>query len=125
MGCQTDQQAANYTQPPNAVPIILANKNRLWKDPESIRDAGIGPVERPMIGGYWHVCVRANAKNSFGGYTGQQDMLIGLYDDGREPFVVSGNAPGVAACQKGFEPFPELEGGYRPPPTAKQAKPKA
>ena len=117
-GGQTDQLAAADIPPPDARALILAHKGRLWKDPDSIKSASLASPRR-HLGFMWHVCVRANAKNAFGGYTGEKDMLIGLYDDGRLPDVVMSDADGY--CNYPHEPFPELEGGYRAPP----AKPKA
>lgn len=105
-GCQTDQQAAAPVPAPDARAAVVAAKAQLWKDPDSIRGASITAPRRHM-GFMWHVCVRANAKNSFGGYTGERDMLIGLYDDGKPPSVIMGNAAGY--CDYPHEPFPELE----------------
>ena len=50
-----------------------------WKDPASIREAEIAaPVEEIVPAEYrsqfaprWVVCLRLNAKNSYGGYTGR------------------------------------------------------
>lgn len=110
--CQTDQAAAPDRPPPDAKAAVLANKGLLWKDPESIKTASIAAPRRHM-GFMWHVCVRANAKNAFGGYTGEKDMLVGMYDDGQPPKVIMADAVGY--CDYPHEPFPELEGGYKPP----------
>lgn len=116
--CQTEQQAAaNDAPPPDAKSAILSSKGTLWKDPDSIKNASITAPRRHM-GFMWHVCVKANAKNGFGGYTGEKDMLIGLYDDGKPPAVLMSDATGY--CAYPHEPFPELEGGHKPPP-AKRA----
>jgi len=115
-GCQTDQQTATAVQPPDAKATILAARGSLWKDPDSIKGASITAPRRHM-NMMWHVCVRTNAKNSFGGYTGEKDMLIGLYDDAQPPSILM--ADGAGYCDFPHEPFPELEGG-RP-----AAKPKA
>lgn len=122
-GCQTDQTAAVASRPapPDARAAVLAARHILWKDPDSIKNASITAARRHdpgLIAGMWHVCVRLNAKNAFGGYTGERENLIGLYDDGTPPAILNGNAP-QAYCDMPHEPFPELEGGYRP------AKPKA
>jgi len=119
-GCQTDQQAAPSAQPPDARAAIVAAKGLLYKDPDSIKGASITAPRRHM-GFMWHVCVRANAKNAFGGYTGERDMLIGLYDDGKPPSVIMANGAGY--CDFPHEPFHELDGGYQPPKQA--GKPKA
>lgn len=112
-GCQTDQQVAADIPPPNARAAILAAKGQLWKDPDSIKAASITAPRRHM-NFMWHVCVRANARNSFGGYTGEQNMLIGLYDDGKPPSPLMSPVH-ESYCPGPFEPFPELDGGYKPP----------
>jgi hypothetical protein len=116
-GCQTDSASIPDRPPPDAKAAILAAKGSLWKDPDSIKSASITAPRRHTAGGLippmWHVCLRANAKNSFGGYTGEKDMLIGMYDDGKPPSVVMADAAGY--CDSPHEPFPELEGGYKPP----------
>jgi hypothetical protein len=118
VGCQTDQQqTATIPQAPDAKAAILQAKGLLWKDPDSIKNASVTAPRRHM-GMMWHVCVRANARNSFGGYTGEKDMLIGLYDDGRAPAALMADATGY--CEFPHEPFPELDGGGKP-----AARPKA
>lgn len=114
--CQTDQQAGVSAPPPDARAAVLAAKGLLYKDPASIKGASITAPRRHM-GFMWHVCVRANAKNAFGGYTGEKDMLIGLYDDGKPPSVIM--ADGAGYCDFPHDPFPELDGGYSPPKPAK------
>lgn len=119
-GCLTGKTAEEAQMPlPDYKGLILSNKNRLWKDADSIKTASVAVPRRstgvlPM----WHVCVRANAKNSFGGYTGEKSMLIGIFDDNRPPEVVMAEATGY--CNLPHEPFPELEGGYK----ASTSKPK-
>lgn len=125
-GCLTGKTAEEAGMPlPDYKGQILANKNRLWKDADSIKNASIAiPRRSTGVLPMWHVCVRANAKNSFGGYTGEKVMLIGIFDDNRPPEVVFAEAPGY--CDFAFEPFPELEGGYQPPkppsPSTKKSK---
>lgn len=109
--CQTDQPQAVAAIPPDHKGAIVAAKGLLWKDPDSIKAASITAPRRHM-NMMWHVCVRANARNSFGGYTGEKDMLIGLYDDARPPSVLMADAAGY--CDFPHEPFPEIEAGYQP-----------
>lgn len=116
-GCQTDQPQPASVIPPDHKAAIIAAKGQLWKDPDSIKSASITSPRRHM-GMMWHVCVRSNAKNSFGGYAGEKDMLIGLYDDGRQPSVLMTDAGGY--CEYPHEPFPEIEAGYRPPTAARK-----
>lgn len=105
------------TPPPNAKAIILANMGRLYKDPDSLRNVSITEPKRHNAVAYqmWHVCVRANSKNSFGAYTGEKDTLIGIYDDDRPPEVL-GEAGLVQAASCDLlphAPFPEFEGKQR------------
>lgn len=106
--CQTDQAALEPAAiaPPDHKAIIVANKSRLWKDPSSIMKGATITAPRRHMGFMWHVCVRSNAKNAFGGYAGEKDMLIGLYDDGKPPAVLMADATGY--CNYPHEPFPEL-----------------
>lgn len=112
--CQSDQQAtaAAAPSPPDAKAMILHSKAMLWKDPDSIKSASI-TAPRRHLNFMWHVCVKANARNGFGAYAGEKDMLIGLYDDGKLPAVLMSDGTGY--CDYPHEPFPELEGGYKPP----------
>ena len=111
-GCQTDAQTTTSAEaPPDAKAIILSNKGKLWKDPDSIKNASISAPQLSM--GIWHVCVCLNAKNSHGGYSGETTGLIYIYTDGRPPWPVGDDAP---YCNNfPLKPFPELEGGYKPP----------
>jgi hypothetical protein len=102
---------------PDAKAIILANKARLWKDADSIKNASIAAPMR-HLGFAWHVCVRMNAKNSFGGYAGENDSIVAIYDGGGPPEVVVENAP-LRCDPLPHTPFPELEGGYKPAVQAK------
>jgi hypothetical protein len=115
--CNTTSESESVS-PPDAKAAVLAHKNKLWKDPDSIKGAAIAAPTRHM-GFMWHVCVRANARGGFGGYTGEKDALIGLYDDGRPPEALLSDAAG-ACYQKVYAPFPELDGGYKPPSQAKR-----
>jgi hypothetical protein len=113
-GCLTGQTAEEAKLPlPDYRGLILSNKARLWKDADSIKNASIAVPRRSTgVMPMWHACVRTNAKNSFGGYTGEKSMLIGIFDDDRPPEVVMADAAGY--CDFPHEPFPELNGDYRP-----------
>jgi hypothetical protein len=115
-GCNTTSESETVsTLPPDAKAIILAHKGRLWKDPDSIKGASIAAPIRHM-NMMWHVCVRANARGGFGGYTGEKESLIGIYDDGRPPEGLMADA-GSHCERQNHVPFPELDGGYKPAPT--------
>jgi hypothetical protein len=65
---------------------ILEGIRNTLHDPYSIRDAEISGVmtHKDAFGGVSiMVCVRANAKNRYGAYTGKQTYLIHLNNQGR------------------------------------------
>mgnify|MGYP000863016744 CR=1 FL=1 len=93
--------------PPDIRPAIVAHKSSLWKDPDSVRDAAIGPVTRGIFG--WKACLRANAKNSFGGFTGLKSVIVQTYDNGSPPVIL--DATIYDACGSvPYTPFPEVNG---------------
>lgn len=63
---------------------VAADLRSTLKDPASVRGAFISqPFVRQMgAGERWVVCIRLNAKNGFGGYSGQADELA-VFADGR------------------------------------------
>lgn len=109
-GCQTDGNLAGQSGPPaNYKQTILDNKNRLWKDPDSIKNASIAaPIPNGILP-IWYVCVRLNAKNSYGGWAGEQDTAFMFRDDGTIEALPAG--PSAMWCEnKPHEPFPQLNG---------------
>ena len=119
-GCST--AGAPPGEPPDAKAVILANKGRIWKDPDSIKNASIATSLRwHGMGSLWFACVELNAKNSFGGYTGLKRSVVLIYASGATP-EVRDTVIGDDCADRPHVPFPELEGGYRPPPAAKQLK---
>jgi hypothetical protein len=69
--------SATEVQPANPRAEIAAYLRATLKDPTSVRDPMIGEPQNTWMGvGYrYTVCVRFNAKNSYGGYTGPQNHL--------------------------------------------------
>jgi hypothetical protein len=103
--------------PPDVKAIILANKHSLWKDADSIKNASIqaphrGPSQYGMPS--WQVCLRSNARNSFGGYAGEKIAIIAIPDNGSGPELVGepGNPLAIQmyCSDQPFVPFPELNG---------------
>lgn len=95
----------------DASKAVRSDRNRLWKDPESIRDARISAPHacpyRPA--GSVCVCIEANARNAMGGYTGLTKTRI--YFEGRKIIDAVGPLGTAAPDQCGtFLPFPELNG---------------
>jgi hypothetical protein len=51
--------------------VLTANREKMWKDPHSVRSAKIGDAYECLIeDGSTCFCVEANARNSYGGLTG-------------------------------------------------------
>lgn len=85
--------------------VIAANNKRLWKDPESIRDASISQPYQCPLGGTC-VCVEVNARNGFGGRGGLTKHVIRIASGHAEAL---GEAGAYAKC--GYStPFPEING---------------
>ena len=80
------------------------------KDPDSVRDASISPPAPGFVGllnggNATVVCVRLNAKNSFGGYTGVKSTAL-IFRAGQ---VVGMLSDRPLACQnRPYQPFPEV-----------------
>jgi hypothetical protein len=103
------------TSPPaNYRSLALSYARQSYVDPYSIRDASIS---QPLQVGYgltgqqmvWVVCIRANARNRMGGYTGIQETVVAFSGNSVDASR-SGGAGGGTACRGAvYEPFPELE----------------
>src|SRR4051794_23525830 len=81
----------------NAKRAILANKSRMFKDPDSIRDASIGAVAACPSGNGDCVCVELNARNSTGGMAGLQTVGIRINGSAAEAF---GQMADTSKCGK-------------------------
>lgn len=71
------QAAGPY--PTNYRELVRTEIRRSFKDPYSVRDATISAPQAGsnfLIGSGWFVCLRANAKNSFGAYIGQKYAIF-------------------------------------------------
>lgn len=124
-GCNTSGTYSGATTvdtagpPPTDYRIKIANYvKKNFKDPYTIRDAEIGaPMVKagwflPDAGPAWSVCIKANAKNSYGAYVGQKETIIrfksGEVDSSDEGTKYGTH--GLCADVK-YEPFPEIEEG--------------
>ncbi|UPK16099.1 hypothetical protein [Bradyrhizobium sp. 131] len=88
---------------------ILANKSRMFKDPDSIRDASIGAVAACPSGNGDCVCIELNARNSMGGMSGLQTVGVRINGLAAEAF---GQMADTSECGK-MVPFPALNGRGR------------
>jgi hypothetical protein len=109
--CQTSeevQESFDQARPtPQAVKSAIVNDARdFLADPYSIRDAEISYMQLNARNGIQWVCVKANAKNAMGGYSGRQSIEVWVRN-GR----LVGNVPNSPACRHSslrWQPFPEL-----------------
>jgi hypothetical protein len=116
MGFGSEAKAFEFRAPPESANIepknyraeILAGLRVALKDPGSVRDAAISqPALKWMgAGNRYVVCIRMNAKNSYGGYTGLTET-IGIFLNGKLHGL---EAPEIGQCRGvTYQPFPELE----------------
>ncbi|MDX8521127.1 hypothetical protein [Mesorhizobium dulcispinae] len=111
-GCVTQEQVDKVvaTQRPATTAeksAIVSAARDYFVDPYSVRDAEISNVVRLNDQGLEAVCVKANAKNRMGGYTGRQATSVRLLNG--KPVGTLENAPACYLPQMRFERFPELE----------------
>lgn len=106
--CVTAAPVASPIGPMEVRRILLEQKPRIFKDPDSVRDAEIGQI-MPGPFGSTIVCVRLNARNAFGGYTGLTESTVQI---GANRQVVNvQRATWSSGCnQYLYRPFPELNG---------------
>ena len=101
--------------PPNYRALIRAAVRDKFFDPYSIRDAAISqPIQgATLVGSHQTICIRANAKNRLGGYTGRRSTAF-VFRQGQ--LVGTDNRYAEGTCRDAqYAPFPEIEQGYRPP----------
>lgn len=98
--------AASVPPSPTLKAKIVRDARTFLADPYSVRDAGISNVAT-FNNGSQGVCVRANAKNKMGGYTGRKNLAVIIRNG-----VLVGNIPNHRLCARPDVPwndFPELE----------------
>lgn len=118
-GCQSASQQVSEEPPPaNYRQVAAEYMRKTLFDPWSARDAQIAAPVKSAYGPSlnsdglytpWVVCVRMNAKNRFGAYTGltatalaiKGTEVVNSWDKSVETHFLCGRSP--------YEPFPELE----------------
>jgi hypothetical protein len=89
---------------------IISEAKSSYFDPYSIRSAERTdpiPTQHAMLGHFWVVCIRSNAKNRMGGYVGLKTEAYGF----RQSKVVEKSEQPEMYCNgQSYVPFPELEG---------------
>ncbi|MPR61241.1 hypothetical protein D7027_05325 [Ochrobactrum intermedium] len=110
-GCQTqsaDDMLASQRPPTSAIKAAIVKDARDYLiDPYSVRDAEISSVMDLAGGKMQAVCVKANAKNALGGYTGRQTISVRLV--GSRPVSTNPQATICAMPLLRWYPFRELE----------------
>jgi hypothetical protein len=87
--------------------LLLANRSRLWKDPDSVREAKISDPYICPTGRGTCFCIEANARNSFGGMSGLK--LHGVKFSAPDQFEPIGELGPYIKCGP-LAPFPEMNG---------------
>lgn len=107
-GCLTVPERLAQQRPATAAEkaSIVAGARDVMKDPYSIRDAEISQFVPATSGPDGNICVRANAKNGFGAYTGRTNWLIAV-SGGKAVNAWEGHAH-CAHPQIKWQPFPEI-----------------
>lgn len=123
-GCQTDGGgtvaavgAPAAAPPANYRHLAAEHVKSSFKDPYTIRDAEIAapkPGSGPSLNadGFttpWVVCIRANAKNSMGAYTGRKFTAIAMSSDKVVNAWDGPDAAGYLCADAAYQPFPEIE----------------
>lgn len=111
-GCQTPQEmqtAINEATPASASvkAAIVKDARDYLVDPYSVRDAEISYMQFNKHSRLHWLCVKANAKNRMGGYSGRQAVEVWIRKG-----QLAGNLPNGPACNNPslkWQGFPELE----------------
>lgn len=106
-GCMTGQEQLDSQKPVTSTVrknIAEAARTAL-KDPYSVRDAEISHIMGK--GPNTYVCVMANTKNGFGGYTGRTGYTVFMNND--RPINVTTNSAWCTNPSIKYERFYELE----------------
>jgi hypothetical protein len=112
-GCVTQQDVdrvmASQRPPTASIKAAIVRDARDYLiDPYSVRDAEISSVmDATPDGKLQFVCVKANAKNRMGGYTGRTTISVRLV--GSNPVSTNPNATACAMPLLRWYPFKELE----------------
>ena len=111
-GCQstsvTEMWASARPATDNEKSAIIDGMRDALHDPYSVRDVEISEVITATLGGIVHqVCVRGNAKNAYGGYTGRETYLLYMNNAAQVTHVKQGPAMNTVCPRLKFSPFPE------------------
>lgn len=100
--------AANAEPAPGNVQSKVANYIRqTFKDPSSMTDTSLSApyvLKSRTWNGQWAVCLRTNAKNSYGGYVGLRDYIF-IFKGGEIVDTMGGAWVNSELCQSEPKPF--------------------
>lgn len=103
-----DKLMASQEPPSPAIRKAIVNAARDYlADPYSIRDVEISSVMTTPNPGLQAVCVKFNAKNAVGGYTGRTATAVQLQNG--QPIGANQGAPGCSEPRLKYYPFPESD----------------
>ena len=107
-GCQTAGERFAQQRPATSAEkaAIVEGARNVMRDPYSIRDAEISNYVPDVTGKAGNICVVANAKNAFGGYTGRKGWLVAMVN-GKAVNAWEGH-PMCGLAQMRYQPFPEI-----------------
>ncbi len=123
-GCQTDgagqspASASAGPPPANFRQLAVEHVKTTFKDPYTIRDAEIATAPKRAMGpslnsdGFttpWVICIRANAKNAMGAYTGRKFTAIAMNSEKVVNAWEAPEATGYLCSGEAYQPFPEIE----------------
>ncbi len=105
---QLDKLIATQEPPSAAVRKAIVNAARdHLADPYSIRDVEISSMVTDSAMGLQVVCVKFNAKNQVGGYTGRKAVSVRLKDG--QPISTNDQPPLCLDLRLKYHPFPESD----------------
>lgn len=110
---QTPLAAPKTLQPENYKQKVIQHVRQNYFDPYTVRDASISKpfaVNRIGHGEVWFVCVRSNAKNRMGGYTGIKPTAYWFRNGEIAPTSNESSQYDDFNCAYAqYSPFPEIE----------------
>lgn len=103
--------------PPNYREIVTARARTVFTDPLGIRETAISApfAGRSLLGASSTICLRTNARNEKTGAYSDRKVTSFTFRNSELVEVDSRFAP-IVCANAVYEPFPDLEQDYTPPP---------
>jgi len=111
-----DGRAAVPNLPNDYRAVVADHVRKNFFDPYSIRDAEISSTAdtTSIFGPVTNLCVRANAKNRLGAYTGVKANIY-VFQSGKILNVLEDQAFGSSCANRSYTPFYEIDSAAKPP----------